>query len=177
MKEPVGTVKRGRVKRAFWFLFVNKREEIPFIVFLSFLTTFVATRVYLYLTNNDIVNMFGFWRSLTIRGVHIHHFIFGIVILSVISFVALYDVRPVVHRRLAILYGLALGWIFDEFALWFGLKDNYSARLSYDAVITVSLIFLNMIYFRGFWKRMGRRVSRVPFVVVRGIGAVVRRLG
>lgn len=160
--------RKGNVRRAFWWLFVNKREEIPFIVFWNFLFTFLVTRTYVYLTNHDIVSLI-IPEYVVLNAVHVHHFFWGIIILAAVGFWALYDIRPVAHRRLAVIYGIGLGLTFDEFALWLRLKDDYGARLSYDAVITISLVFLNVIYFPGFWKRMGSSITRV-------IRAVKRRM-
>jgi hypothetical protein len=155
--------KAGRAQAVWRWLYVSRREEIPFIVFLSFLLSFAFSRLYVYVTDHDIMNMVWLNDYVSIRGIHIHHFVFGIIILAVIAYIALNDIRPVVHRRLAVLYGISLGLIFDEFALWLRLKDDYQARLTYDAVVTISLVFLNIIYFPGFWKRMGKRI-RVMFV-------------
>ncbi|MEN9328473.1 MAG: hypothetical protein RI947_1281 [Candidatus Parcubacteria bacterium] len=139
---------------------VSKLEEIPFIVFLSFLLTFVTARAYVYLTNNDIMD-FPWGQYVYFRGVHVHHLNFGIFILVIAGFAALYDLRPGAHRRLAVLYGIGLGLTFDEFALWLKLTDDYYARISYDAVIIIALILLNIIYFSDFWRRMGRTILRM----------------
>lgn len=140
---------------------ISKLEEIPFIVFLSFLLTFVTARAYVYITNHDIMDLPFRFRYVFIKGVHIHHLNFGIIILVIVGFIALYDIRPGTHRRLAILYGIGLGLTFDEFALWLKLSDDYYARISYDAIIIISLILLNIIYFSNFWGRMGKRIVRM----------------
>jgi hypothetical protein len=144
--------------RLWRYLFTSRLQEIPFIVFLSFLLTFLITRFYLYIVNRDILELPG---AIYLNGVHIHHLNIGIIILALTGFWSIYDLRPTLHRLLAIIYGIGLGLTFDEFALWFMLKDNYYARLSYDAVITVALILLNVIYFPGFWSRMGKRLGRL----------------
>lgn len=137
-------------------LITAKRGEVQFIVFVSFLITFIFVRSYVYLTNRDIMNL---PTGVVIRGVHVHHFIFGIFLLAVVSFVALYDIRPVVHRRLAVIYGISLGLIFDEFSLWLRLTNDYYARVTYDALVIIVLLFLNIIYFPHFWNKMGKKVT------------------
>ncbi len=139
-------------------LFSSRLREIPFIIFLSFLLTFIITRLYLFFVSRDILDLPG---SVWINGTHIHHFSWGIFILVITGFWALYDLKPSYHRRLAVVYGLGLGLVFDEFALWLKLNENYYSRLSYDAVIIVSLILLNIVYFPNFWKRMGRVILKL----------------
>lgn len=152
--------KENRIKRLLRNLFLSRLEEVPFIVFLSFLITFVITRTYVYITSNDILEMRLFIEHVYIKGVHVHHLNWGIGILGIVGFMALYDLRPVIHRRLAIFYGIGLGLTFDEFALWLKLQDDYYARISYEAIMIISLILLNIIYFPGFWRRRGSQVKR-----------------
>lgn len=151
----------NKVKRIIDKVFIQKQEEIPFIVLLSFLMTFVITRLYIYVTNHDIVELDFLISQVVINGVHIHHLNFGIVILSVVGFLSLYDRSRVAHRRLAVFYGIGLGLTFDEFALWFKLTSDYYSKITYDAIIIISLIFLNIIYFPGFWNRLGRPIKKL----------------
>ncbi len=154
------TQKSGHIHRLFHKLFSSKLDEVPFIVLLSFLITFILARGYVYVTSHDILEFKYLLDQVYIRGVHVHHLNFGIVILSLVGYLALYDVRPIVHRRLAILYGIGLGLTFDEFALWLKLEDDYYARLSYDAIISISIILLNIAYFPRFWRKQGQNVTR-----------------
>jgi len=149
-------------------IFISKLEEIPFIIFLSFLITFIVARAYVYITSKDILAFLidNIW----INGVHVHHLNFGIFILVIVGFIAIYDMRPVVHRTLAIFYGIGLGLTFDEFALWLKLQDDYYASITYDAIIIISVILLNIIYFPGFWKRRGQQVKRTALFFKRLLG-------
>lgn len=140
--------------------FVSRLEEVPFIVFISFLTTFVVARSYVYLTQKDFLAHPLFIEAIRFKGIHVHHLNFGIVILAISGFIALYDLRPHIHRMTAILYGVGLALTFDEFALWFFLEDVYWARITYDVILVITLIFLNIIYFPSFWRRQGRFIKR-----------------
>jgi hypothetical protein len=142
-------------------LFHSHLKEIPFIIFLSFFLTFVIARSYIYITNRDILEFFPFIDYINIRGIHVHHLSWGIIILAVTGFLALSETKPFQHRRVAIFYGIGLGLTFDEFAIWLRLQDDYYARLSYDAVIFISLLFLNIIYFPGFWSRTGKKLYKL----------------
>lgn len=160
MKQIIARARRQSAfaRKLFSWLIGSKLEEIPFIVFVSFLLTFAFTRAYVYLTRNDILTFPFFVENIQIHGVHVHHLNWGIFILSIVGFIALYDLEPELHRRLAIVYGIGLGLTFDEFALWLRLQDDYYAQLSYDAIIVIAVILLNIIYFEPFWIRMGGRI-------------------
>ena len=76
--------------------------------------------------------------AITIAGHHVHHYLFGIVLLGVVSAVALFW-RP---RRgwefLGLVYGVALALILDEYALLLNLSDVYwkkQGQLSVDVVL------------------------------------------
>jgi hypothetical protein len=58
-------------------------------------------------------------------GIHIHHFVWGIVILGVVAFRALTTPDPASNVRLALLFGIGTGLVVDEFALWLTLRDVY----------------------------------------------------
>ncbi|KKT42695.1 MAG: hypothetical protein UW31_C0006G0115, partial [Candidatus Collierbacteria bacterium GW2011_GWA2_44_13] len=61
--------------------------------------------------------------------------------------------------KLAPLYGFALGVAFDEFAMWIQLDDIYKDRSTYDAILIITLILLNIVYFEDFWKKWGHRLG------------------
>lgn len=88
---------------------------------------------------------------LTIRGVHIHHFTYGVFILAGVGLFALLrrpDVTTRTYRTMTMIYGIGLGLTFDEFGMWIRLEDDYWVRQSYDAVIIVTLVLLNLAYYR-----------------------------
>lgn len=84
----------------------------------------------------------GPFRNVSIGGVHLHHYMWGIGLLAVAGAVAIHG--PAKWRRspaVAIAYGVGLGLIADEFALLTDLEDVYwskQGRLSVE--VGVSLI-------------------------------------
>lgn len=117
----------------------------------SFLTTFALSRLVVYsVVENLIPNLF-----LIIRGVHIHHFTYGVVILSLLGLYLILR-RPQAGTRfftfLTICYGVGLGLTFDEFGMWIRLEDNYWVRQSYDAIVIVTLVLLNLQFGRWLGK-------------------------
>jgi lysyl-tRNA synthetase class 2 len=82
--------------------------------------------------------------NVTPGGLHIHHLVFGIVLLMLAGFLgfALQPDSPWLEI-LAVLFGIGAGLTLDEFALWLYLEDVYWAeegRRSVDAVILASII-------------------------------------
>lgn len=128
-------------------------KSIPFIIFISFLSSFLLSRfVTTYLPDFFI----------PIRGEHVHHFAYGIIFLSIIGFISI--VYPLSYQgrlRLSVAYGLSLGLAYDEFAMWLYLDNIYKSRLTYDAIIIITLLMLNFIYFSDFWKKWGRHLGRL----------------
>lgn len=122
------------------------RKLVSIITF-SFLITFACSRLFVYLVLGHLMPDF----FLTIKGVHIHHFTYGLFILV---FVGLYFIlkRPEYgsnsFRNITIIYGIGLGLTFDEFGMWIRLQDNYWVRQSYDAVIIVTLLLFNIAYYK-----------------------------
>ena len=141
-------------------LIINKRREVPFIIFFSFLIFFIATRIWIYLMfSGHIPPMFLYVR---IYGeiVHVHHLNYGIAMLCMVGFISLTysDFTKKYLHQLSVLYGIGLALAFDEFALWLHLEDDYWNRISYDAVIVISAIFLNIIYFPWFWSYLVKKL-------------------
>lgn len=126
-------------------------KEIPFIILLSFLTTFALSR----LITTFFPDLF-----LQVRGNHVHHFAYGIIILGLTGYFSLTQPRSTTTRlRLSVIYGFGLGLAFDEFAMWIQLDDVYHDRSTYDAIVFITLLFLNIIYFDDFWRKWGYRLG------------------
>jgi hypothetical protein len=51
-------------------------------------------------------------------GIHIHHYVFGIFILTAAGYLALAFKSPRATFLIALLYGLGVGLTFDEFGFW-----------------------------------------------------------
>ncbi len=125
----------------------SNRRLIGIIAF-SFLVTFFISRMFVYLVLDNLVPNF----FLTIRGVHIHHFTYGVVILVLVGFYFIMR-RPELGSRsfrwLTFIYGIGLGLTFDEFGMWVRLEDGYWVRQSYDAIVVITLLLLNIAYYKS----------------------------
>jgi hypothetical protein len=93
----------------------------------------------------------GPFRNISAGGEHLHHYLWGIGMLSGVGAIAVRGDE--VHRRhpaVAIAYGSALALIVDEFALLLDLRDVYWARQGRISVdLGVGAIALAGSYFAG----------------------------
>ncbi len=126
-------------------------ERLIAIIISSFLATFIIARLMVYLVIEHLMPDF----FLTIKGVHIHHFAYGVLILAVISFYFIIGQPKSGSKRFrwaTAIYGIGLGLTFDEFGMWIRLEDNYWIRQSYDAIIIITLLLLNIAYRKFVWR-------------------------
>lgn len=138
-------------------------RKIISIILSSFLLTFGLARLYVYLVLDHLApDLF-----LEIRGVHVHHFTYGFIILAITGFFMLLK-RPEFGSRAfnwtAFVYGVGLALAVDETGMWIHLRDNYWIRQSYDAVIIVTLLLFNLAYWKSLlsWIReLGKIIKRI----------------
>lgn len=113
-----------------------------FLASVAFLLTFGGVRLLVSL----IVHNRGPFGWVMVRGHHIHHLVWGILILLLVGYGWLLDLGRshsqlsiFLSRLMAIGYGVGAALTLDEFALWLDLEpDAYwsrQGRLSIDAVI------------------------------------------
>src|SRR2546423_2135412 len=108
----------------------SRRERVMFAT-LGFTLTLVVTRGITTLLHKKGAGPNG---GIIIGGVHIHHFVFGMVGLIILGYLwlLLYGFEDKPPRRLfrytAFAYGVCSALILDEFALWLNLRDVYWER-------------------------------------------------
>lgn len=136
------------LRKVYENIIARHERATTFIILVSFLVTFVVARLVVYLIDSKIFpDLYLF-----IGETHVHHLNYGIFLLSISGYLAL--VLP--HRTrtwhiLAFIFGVGLGLTFDEFALWLFLQNDYYARISYEAIVVIGLILLNIVYFSKLW--------------------------
>jgi hypothetical protein len=113
-----------------------------FIASVSFLITFLGVRILVRL----IVHGQGPFQWVMVHGTHIHHLVWGILILLLVGYGWLLDLgrshSPLsifMSRLMSVSYGVGAALTLDEFSLWLNLEPdaywNRSGRLSIDAVV------------------------------------------
>lgn len=130
----------------------NQKGRSVFTVLIFFLLAFALSRSAVYVYGFGILPKYPFENFF---GTHVHHFVFGIGLVSLVGFLTLTlppHITSLWRLKLAAIYGFGLGWIIDEFGMWLHLDDNYLIRTSYDAIIVTFIILINFVYFSKIWK-------------------------
>jgi hypothetical protein len=104
---------------------VDPSQRSALLSWLAFTSTFAATRGITY----SIRAGRGPFRNLSAGGEHLHHYMWGIGLLTGVGAVAVWgEERHRRHPALSLSYGSGLALIVDEFALLLDLKDVYWTR-------------------------------------------------
>ncbi len=139
---------------------VRRKLVMPFIVFITFLLSFAISRIVAY--TFPAVNLI-IWKY------HIHHFYYGILLLTASSWIALISDRSRPRMFAALLMGTGLGIIADELGLLLTCTSpllsecDYYARIAVDLFTTMAAVFFSVLYFLPLWrglKKVTRRASR-----------------
>ena len=120
----------------------DRPRQRMFIASVAFLITFAGVRLLVH----RIANHEGRMQWVMVRGMHIHHLVWGILILLLVGYGWLLDIgwsqSPMsifLGRLMAVSYGVGAALTLDEFALWLSLEPDvywtHEGRLSIDAVI------------------------------------------
>lgn len=112
-----------------------------FVASVSFFLTFAGVRGVVFAIEHQIPP-FHFIQQ---GGRHVHHLVFGILLLLLVGYGWLADIGTgeddssiLLSRLMSILYGVGAALTLDEFALWLNLRDVYwsaEGRSSIDAII------------------------------------------
>ena len=137
------------------------------LVFFTFLLTFIASRILVFLImSRRVPDLF-----LHVGGTHVHHLNYGIFLLCGVGAYLLFA-QPTGNRlrATAIAYGIGLALTFDEFGMWIHLGGSYWQRASFDGVAVIIGILGFIAYFPS-----SRSLHRQPWwqVVVVVAGAAV----
>jgi len=130
---------------------IEKGKETFLWSFIAFVVSVGVSRLIVL----DVERGKAIFGYLYIKGYHIHHFYYGILLLIFSNWMSLIRYRRL-HRRIfkgiaSIMFGGGLGLVADEFGLLltmeFGIKGNYWAAQSYYAIAVTGFIFLLFLLF------------------------------
>jgi hypothetical protein len=112
-----------------------------FVATVSFFLTFAGVRSVVYCITHDIPP----FHFVVMHGTHVHHLVFGIIILLLVGYAWLAEIGTgegatslLASRLFSVLYGVGAALTLDEFALWLNLRNVYwspQGRESIDAVV------------------------------------------
>lgn len=150
---------------------VDAGKEPALFTLLAFLLTFAFVRTSTHLIRRGVKWWPG---NLEVKGTHIHHLVWGILLLIVVGYlgVVLEPASPW-HEVLAILFGVGAALTLDEFALWLNLRDVYwshEGRRSIDAVIVAGILGAVVVMGFSVWVDLADDVRLAAQLVAGTVG-------
>lgn len=137
-----------------------------FLASLSFFVTFGVTRWVTHAFRNHEDPL-----QIHIGGVHVHHLVWGILLLIVVGYMWLIQVgtegngRAIRMGRItAVLWGVGAALTLDEFALWLNLEDVYwerEGRASVDVTLMYGALVSAGLWGGPFLRAVGRQTLRI----------------
>jgi hypothetical protein len=139
----------------------DRPQRRLFLASLSFFITFLAVRLLVFCITHHI-GPFGY---VEMGGRHIHHLVWGILLLLITGYATLAEVgqgptpRAIfLSRLLAIGYGVGAALTLDEFALWLNLDAaaywSREGRESIDAVMLFGSLLAITTWGAPLWRRL-----------------------
>ena len=133
-------VSRTRLRAIYHRHFPQTRRERQFLASVGFFTAVLVVRGITIAIHNNV----GPFHNVSMRGRHIHHLVWGILLLLLVGYCWLSEIGVgapcgfhVADRITSLLFGVAAALTLDEFALWLNLSDVYwqrQGRESYEAM-------------------------------------------
>jgi hypothetical protein len=173
MQEPIPTPARHRtlhLRHLYATHLADARRERLFLSSLAFFIAFAATRG----ITTAIREGVGPFHNVAVGGTHVHHLVYGILLLLVTGYlwIVLVDAGQPSHRWQARLTALAFGvgaaLTLDEFALWLRLEDVYWSPQG--TVSVQAVIFFGSLLSAWFWG------APLIHAVIREARLIVRQL-
>jgi len=145
------------------FHFKDEARERLFLASVAFLVTFGIVRLITHAIRAGV----GPFHNVSSGGLHIHHLVWGILILLVVGYVWLIE-KAVGSSSLAsitaIAFGVGAALTLDEFALWLNLRDVYweeAGRASIDAVVIFASLLSVGIWGHPFLRAVAGELIKV----------------
>jgi hypothetical protein len=163
----------GSVGSAYQDGIVDTGREPHFLFFVAFLLTFGFIRTSTHMIRAQV----SWWPgNVSVGGTHIHHLVWGILLLLVSGYIAVAIAPDSPWREIvAVFFGIGTGLTLDEFALWLNLKDVYwekEGRRSIDAVIIAAAVSgVLLVSLRG-WIDVTTKVADEIQAIVGTVGLV-----
>jgi len=112
------------IERLYHFHFQSKRRERLFLGSIGFLVTSAVVRIITHMIRAGV----GPIHNVSSGGVHIHHLVWGILLLLLVGYIWLAEVGvgwSWTAALTAVAFGAGAALTLDEFALWLNLRDVY----------------------------------------------------
>jgi len=128
-------------------------KEEHFLILVAFLLSWGFIRTSAHMIHDQV----SWWPGnvQTKGGTHIHHLVWGILLLLSMGYIGLsFDLGSPWIELVAIAFGIGMGLTLDEFALWLNLQDVYwtkKGRESIDAVVVTACLLVIALLGVQFW--------------------------
>jgi hypothetical protein len=127
------------------FNYREHKKQLLIIVLLSFLVAFIVVRIY----------SLSIGHSFYIRGYHIHHFYFGMLVLSTGGLIGILSTRKRILQIAAMLIGTGMGLFADEIGLLLNCTSAnricaYSFPDTLDIIFAIALAIISVIVLTDF---------------------------
>lgn len=152
----------GRLGALYRLHFRDARRERLFLASLAFFLAFALVRIIVHAIRAGR----GPFHDIAVGSTHIHHLVFGILLLLIVGYLWLLQVgveRGLGSRFTSLAYGVGAALTLDEFALWLNLQDVYWAsqgRESIDAVVLFGALLSVGLWGGPFFRALGREAGR-----------------
>jgi len=125
----------GRLRRVYQGRIEATGRERPFLASVGFFVTAIVVRTITIAIHHHV----PLFHDVEMHGRHIHHMVWGILLLLAVGYAWLMGIGTGVPtngvgRLTSMLYGIASALVLDEFALWLNLKDVYWQREGRESV-------------------------------------------
>ncbi len=161
-------VSRTKLREIYKRQFGETRRERLFLASVGFFTAVLVVRGITMAIHDDV----GPFHNVSMHGRHIHHLVWGILLLLLVGYTWLLEIGTGsdmswqwAGRVTSMLYGVAAALTLDEFALWLNLSDVYwqrQGRESYEVMALFGGILAVSVFGKPFFKGIAREVTR-PF--------------
>jgi len=146
-------------------LIVEPSQRPTFWMFAGVVLALASARtvVAMILKNGLQQKLFALIGSEAGNPIHVHHFNYGLLLVSSVGLVSMLPSARRSLRLLSFTFGFGVGLVVDEFALLWNLNPDYyqaSSRLMAGAVV---FALVQAVYFRKFYSAIGRRLLAAVF--------------
>ncbi len=158
-------VSHSRLRKIYHRRFQETRRERLFLASVGFFTTALVVRAITIAIHHDI----GPFHDVSMNGRHIHHLVWGILLLLLVGYAWLIEVGVGAAsssqwsgRLTCMLFGVAAALTLDEFALWLNLRDVYWEREGRESVEALALfggLLAIGVFGRTFWHGVAAEIA------------------
>jgi hypothetical protein len=160
-------VSQSRLREVYKSRFPESRRERLFLASVGFFTTAVVVRIITVAIHHNI----GPFHDVSMHGRHIHHLVWGILLLMLVGYSWLIELGTGAAscsrwggRATSMVYGVAAALTLDEFALWLNLRDVYwerEGRESYEALAVFGSLLAVGVFGRRFFHGTALEFTRI----------------